>query len=72
MTEEMKKSKEVKAEEEIKKENELTDQELGGVAGGVGTAGLCSMEVEPVDFRPKGSLRGMEVEPVDFVPKPRL
>lgn len=72
MTENMKKSQEVKAGDEAKGENELTDQELSNVAGGAGTAGLCSMEVEPVDFKPKGSLLGLQVEPVDFIPKPRL
>lgn len=45
----------------------------GKVRGGLLTAtSLNSLEVEPVNFQPKGSLLGLQVEPVDFTPKPRL
>lgn len=47
---------------------ELSDRDLARVSGGLG--GVAKMEVEPVDFKPKGSLLGMEVEPVDFKPRP--
>ncbi len=49
-------------------DTELSDDALARVSGGIG--GLAKMEVEPVDFKPKGSLLGMEVEPVDFKPRP--
>ena len=48
----------------------LADEDLAKVAGGFGSPqGLNSLEVEPVNFKPKGSLAGLQVEPVDFTPK---
>lgn len=47
---------------------ELSEQELSQVAGGIGED-LAKLQVEPVDFKPKGSLLGLQVEPVDFTPK---
>ncbi len=42
----------------------------GKVRGGLGSIpGLNSLEVEPVNFKPKSSLAGLEVEPVNFTPK---
>lgn len=69
MKDEINKSPEMKDEDETKSESNLSDQELNGVSGGAGTVSLHSMEVEPVDFRPKGLMCGMDVEPVDFRPK---
>lgn len=54
----------------VRNDGELSTEDLEGVAGGV--LSLTAMEVEPVDFKPKGSLLGLQVEPVDFKPKPGM
>jgi hypothetical protein len=59
----------VPAESQVIPDGQLSDADLAKVSGGVGGS-LNKMEVEPVDFKPKGLLMGMEVEPVDFKPRP--
>ncbi len=51
-------------------DGELSTKDLEEVAGG--TLSLNALQVEPVDFKPKGSLQGLQVEPVDFKPKPGM